>query len=317
MPVVYIDVIWLINFGLDGFILLVTAFLARQPIRWWRTIGASVIGASYALFLLFPAMSALLTFSCKLVLSGLMVWVAFRPKGFLQIGKMLGLFYLASFLTGGAAYALNSLFGTVTVQNGLVLVSGHAVWMQQTVFVLVLLALPLVWWLGKSAWNRLGRSKQREQHFWTVTVSCGTGAVTFNGLLDTGNALTDPLSRLPVMVADWELFRDTLPPMLTEVFEKGLDIGLMLSEIEMDSDWQSRFRLVPYRGVGGTMGMLLAFRPDGVVMTAAEREEVQECKRVLIGLNPKPLAADGSYRAILHPSMIEAGLGTEPDREAS
>lgn len=319
MPVVYIDVVWLINFGLDGFILLVTAFLARRQVRWWRTIGASAIGASYALLLFFPAMSAYLTFVCKLLFSLLMVWVAFRPKGLLEFAKMLGLFYLASFLTGGAAFAANSMFGSATIHNGMMMISGSAVWMQQTKMILILLALPLVYLLGKSAWNRLARTRQREQNLWAVTVRFSGREVSLTGLLDTGNALTDPLSRTPVMVADWELFREVLPEPLAELMAQGKDISMALGEVEMDEEWQARFRLVPYRGVGGTMGMLLSFRPDEVLLTG--QGEAHGCRRVLIGLNPRPLAADGSYRAILHPSMIESeeagAVAKEPGREAS
>ncbi|WP_165898728.1 sigma-E processing peptidase SpoIIGA [Tumebacillus sp. BK434] len=303
LPVVYIDVIWLLNFGVDGFILLVTAFLARRRLKWWRTIGASAIGASYALFLFFPAMSAFLTFFSKLLFSILMVWIAFRPKGLFEFGKLLGLFYLASFLTGGAAYAANSFFGSTGVQNGLVLVHGGAVWLQQTKLWLVVLALPLTWLLGRSAWNRLARSKQREMNFWEVEVQLGGESVLFTGLLDTGNALTDPLSRTPVMVADWELFQSLLPVELTAELMKGSDIALSLGEIAMEDDWHAKFRLVPYRGVGGTMGMLLAFKPSLVILRSQEKEH--NCTRVLIGLNPKALAADGSYRAILHPAMLE------------
>jgi stage II sporulation protein GA (sporulation sigma-E factor processing peptidase) len=315
MPVIYLDVIWLINFGLDGFILLVTAFLARRRIFWLRTIGASAIGASYALFLFFPAMSAMLTFVCKLLFSASMVWVAFKPKGILEWGKMIGLFYLASFLTGGAAYAVNTFFGQVSLPNGLVLVSGQAVWLQQATFVLILLSLPIVYWFGKTAWNRLALLRQREQNLMEVTILLGDRSVEFLGLLDTGNALTDPLSRLPVTVADWELFRDWLPASLTEGFEKSSDISVALGEIGLDRAWETRFRLVPYRGVGGAMGMLLAFQPD--VVLVQEGEVVHECRRVLIGLNPKPLAGDGSYRAILHPAMTEGSGGEAQAGQAS
>jgi len=317
MPVIYIDVIWFINLALDGFILLVTAFLARLPARLWRMIGASAIGASYALFLFFPVLSSFLTFFCKFLFSSLMVWVAFRPKRLLEFGKILGLFYLASFLTGGAAFAANSFFGSMTVQNGLVLVSGGTVWAEQTTLAMIVLALPIVYFLGKSAWNRLAQVRKREGNLWSVQVELSEWHIELTGLLDTGNALTDPLSRTPVMVADWELFRDCLPEALIPSFENGVDISMALGDVDMDSEWQSRFRLVPYRGVGGTMGMLLAFRPDVVRLTG--QAEVHTCRRVLIGLNPRPLAADGTYRAILHPSMIEGGEepAASPDREAS
>jgi stage II sporulation protein GA (sporulation sigma-E factor processing peptidase) len=316
MPVVYIDVVWLINLMLDGFILLVTVFLARRSIYWWRTIGASAIGASYALFLFFPVMSIFLTFFFKFLFSVIMVWIAFKPKGLFDFGKMLGLFYLASFLAGGAAYAANNFFNNVSLQNGLVLLNGGTVWLQKTTLALVVLAMPIVYLLGKSAWKRLARSKQREQNFWDVRVQVGTHSMSFTGLMDTGNALNDPLSRLPVMVADWVLFQEALPAAVASVLEKGMDISFALGDIEMDDEWQSRFRLVPYRGVGGSMGMLLAFRPECVELSGQEGD-MHTCRRVLIGLNPKPLAGDGSYRAILHPSMIQSEADPEPGSAAS
>lgn len=307
MPVVYLDVIWVINLVLDGFILFVTAFLARRKLQGWRLIGASAIGASYALFLFFPALSLFLSFFCKVLFSLLMVWVAFRPKGVWEFGKLLGLFYLASFLMGGAAYASNGLFQNISMKNGLLIVKGRVAWLQPSTLLLILLALPLVYWLGRSAWNRLARSKQREQNFWQVEVRIGDWQTEFVGLLDTGNALVDPLSRTPVMVLDWELMREALPEFLTQCFEKGTDLATVLGDSEMEHEWQARMRLVPYRGVGGTMGMLLSLRPDLVLMRAREEQTgswTHTCQKVLIGLNPKPLAADGSYRAILHPAMI-------------
>ncbi|MBL0389472.1 sigma-E processing peptidase SpoIIGA [Tumebacillus sp. ITR2] len=313
MPVVYLDVIWVINLVLDGFILFVTAFLARRKVTGWRMIGASAIGASYALFLFVPALSMLLSFVCKVLFSILMVWVAFRPKGVWEFGKMLGLFYLASFLMGGAAYATNGLFQNISMKNGLVIVKGRVAWLQPSTLILIVVAMPLVYWLGKSAWTRLAKAKHREQNFWDVEVHIGTFHVNFTGLLDTGNALTDPLSRTPVTVLDWELLREVLPSELTESYEKGADPASALGDFELEADWQARMRLVPYRGVGGVMGMLLSFRPDLVRLTARDGSgEVHECRKVLIGLNPKPLAADGSYRAILHPAM----LGDEASAES-
>lgn len=319
MPVVYLDVIWVINLVLDGFILFVTAFLARRKVSAWRMIGASAIGASYALFLFVPALSMLLSFVFKVLFSVLMVWVAFRPKGLWEFGKMLGLFYLASFLMGGAAYATNGLFQNVSMKNGLVIVKGRVAWMQPTTLLLIVVAVPLVCLLGKSAWTRLAKAKHRESNFWQVEIVIGQWQASCTGLLDTGNALTDPLSRTPVMVMDWELMRDALPAKLTEHLEKGADLASALGDFEFDDEWQARLRLVPYRGVGGVMGMLLSFRPDRVRLTAGG--EVHECRKVLVGLNPKPLAADGSYRAILHPAMLgeapSAGESEAPEKNAA
>ena len=60
--------------------------------------------------------------------------------------------------------------------------------------------------------------------------------------------------------------------------------------------------MIPYRSVSRGMDLLLAIRPDLIRVNANGCE--YETTRVLIGLNPVSLSSDGSYRAIIHPSLI-------------
>ena len=70
-------------------------------------------------------------------------------------------------------------------------------------------------------------------------------AVEFPALVDTGNRLREPLSGLPVLVAEEGLLRPLLPP--------GCDPAAL----------PRGFRLVGYGGVGGS-GRMPCFRPDRI-----------------------------------------------------
>lgn len=302
MRVLYIDQVWVVNFCMDAAILVAAAWMARRKVRRRRIVLGSALGASYALLLFVPgAMAPALSGGAKLAFSCLMVLVTFRPRHWVEFLRYFGFFYLASFVTGGAVYALASLFADASPLGGMVIVSGHAFWRLNPGFFLAL-AVPVVYLLGKTAWNRMERLKHREGNLWRVRISIDDKQIELTGLLDTGNALTDPLSGLPVAVVEWSALEPLLPASVAEAYRENRDAALSLGNQEIGSDWQSRFRIVPYRGVGGTTGMLLAFRPSG--FTVSQGDVQAQTSRILIAINPKPLAGDRSYQAILPPSCV-------------
>lgn len=303
MKVVYIDVVWLTNFCMDAVILLAAAWMARRRVRWWKIAFGSVLGASYALLLLAPqAMEPAISMVAKIAFSCLMVIVTFGPKNVLEFLRFWGLFYLASFVVGGAAYALNALSGQTQMFGGMVLVAGKGLWDLNITNLAVITAVPVVYILGKIAWKRLQRLKNREGNLWQVQIRIDDFTAEFTGLLDTGNALSDPISGLPVAVVEWQALEPVLPPVLIAAYKENRDVTMELSGQGLDPDWQSRLRIIPYRGVGGSMGMLLAFRPTHFVMR--QGDEQLNTTKLLVAINPKPMAADKTYQAILPPACL-------------
>jgi stage II sporulation protein GA (sporulation sigma-E factor processing peptidase) len=306
MPVLYVDVFWLINAIMDSFILFLTAWMARRKVRWWRFLLGAAIGASYALLLFVHDFAQIgLAWMVKVCMSLFIIGVTFAPRGLAEWIRFCALFYLASFVTGGAAYALSAWFqGGTSAEDRLVYLGGGPVWIMPVKIIFVLSAIPLLYILGKTSWKRLLQLRGREEHLWHVEVVLCGQSFSLQGLLDTGNSLTDPISRLPVAVADWRVFRPLLPSRIVQAYEQGRDPVSELGESEIDEDWQSRLRIVPYRGVGSTTGMLLAFRPDRCVCQRDQQFHVYE--KVLIALNPKGLSVDGTYQMILHPAFLTA-----------
>lgn len=303
MKVVYIDVVWLINVGMDFVILAAAGWMTRRKHRLWRLLAGALLGASYSLLLFVPGATGLTAgIGAKLLFSCLMVFVAFKPQNIVEFLRFCGLFYLASFGVGGTAYGINALFHNTQVLGGMVLVSGGALWNVNAGILLIICTVPVVYVLGKTAWSRMERMKHREGNLWNVSISIDGIQVDFTGLLDTGNALTDPLTRLPVAVVEWEALASVLPESLKRSFQENLDPTLSLGAMSVEEEWQSRLRIVPYRGVGGTMGMLLAFRPSEFVITQGETQHKVE--KILIALNPRPISNEKAYQAILPPACL-------------
>ncbi|MFC4770203.1 sigma-E processing peptidase SpoIIGA [Effusibacillus consociatus] len=301
MPVIFIDVVWLINFVMDAVILVAAAWMGRRKVRWWRIALGSAVGASYALLFLMPGgTEPFISWGAKILFSCLMVILTFHPKNVLEFLRFWGLFYLASFVIGGATYGLNFLLGETRPIGGMVLVSHEAVWGVNKQF--VLLSIPVIYLIGKVAWNRIERFKKREGNLWHVELALEGVRVEFTGLLDTGNVLTDPISGLPVAVVEWRALEPLLPPSLLEAYREHRDVTMDLGEKAVEGDWQSRLRIVPYRGVGGTVGMLLAFRPSKFVVR--QGETVSAVSKILVAINPKPMSGDEAYHAILPPACI-------------
>lgn len=303
MKTVYVDVVWLINFAMDLVILFVTGWMAKKKTKRWRLLTGAAIGASYSLLLMIPvAATTIFSLFAKLLFSCLMVLIVFGAQNVVEFLRFWGLFYLASFIFGGAAYGINSLFYDTQLLGGMVFASGRPAWIPNIGVSLIALSVPVVYVLGRTAWNRMERWKLRKENLWNVSIAIDGHSARFAGLLDTGNALADPLTGLPVAVVEWEAVAAILPEALLQSYRDQRDPVLEFPELALDEQWQSRFRIVPYRGVGGSMGMLLAFRPAEMVLEQNESRVLVH--KILIALNPKPLSSDHTYQAILPPASL-------------
>ena len=137
----------------------------------------------------------------------------------------------------------------------------------------------------------LGRYSKVSKEILPVTVTLNGRTVRLDALVDTGNTLADPLSDAKVLVAEWEavrgLFDAALPveEALRDPVEGAAALAAALGA--------QRVRMIPYRSVGVSSGMLLAVRVDGAVIGGRVEE------RLLVALCPGKLSANGNYTALV------------------
>lgn len=304
--VVYVDLLFLVNLFIDGVLLYATARVCKIEVRAWRLTAASAIGGAYVVMVLFPELSALYTFVVKFAFSAIMLLTAFGFGGWKRFWRTMGAFYLVSFAAAGGIFGLHYFFASSgDVFNGIWYTHSGGVQFSLQVglgFTLVALVAVLAFVV-----RTMRSAKQRERmlaYIAEVSVKLGDNSLSCKGLIDTGNHLYDPLTKTPVMVMESGLWKGMVPESWLPLLRRA-EADRILSSPEADEfAWRDRLRLVPYRGVNRTMQFMLAIKPDEVTVVYHDREI--KSSRVLVGFEGGTLSSDGSYRAIIHPMLMEA-----------
>lgn len=291
---IYADVLLLENILMNYLILWLTSITLKAYAGKIKMFIASVIGALYALLLFFPGYKFLYTTVMKVLLSLLIVVIAFTPLRFREFLKQLSVFYLISFILGGAVFGLFYFTNSGTVGSGgvflikgiplSVLVGAGLV----TIVIIKLCLMPLYSFLEK-------RSLYHD-----FEINVGNKSATMVGLLDTGNELIDPITKYPVIVVQYSAIKDLLHESIREIFEQNHEEDLKsIYDAFREANWASRMRLIPFCSLGKEKGMLLGFKADGIIIG-------KRCvENIIVAIYSKSLTESGEYTALLNPELVK------------
>lgn len=280
--VVSVDLLFLLNFLVDLVWLLITARLAGLGSGRWRLTGAAVAGALLAVWAVFPTGLWLRSPLGAALGTGVVLAAAFAPCGVRQAWRALW-----SFLLSGAAIA-----GTIMLVR--LRLPGMGLYMPAKVSGgLVLVGLAVGGVGARYFWGWVRDRAQLKRGIWSVRILIEGQSVQLPALVDTGNHLRDPLTSMPVAVAEAAALRQVLPAEVSRAVAMGWE-GLE----RLPDAWAARCRLVPYRAVGRPEGMLLAFVPDDLSVMPPEGGRWQSVPG-LVGLSASPLHPEAVFRALL------------------
>lgn len=274
MTVVYVDLLWLLNFVANHLLLLGAGRLAGAGLRRWRIALGAALGALYAVALFLPGMGWLSTLPCKVAVAVVMVLCAYG--GEVRLWRVLGLFFAASAALAGAVLGFEWLGNTtLTLQSGVLYTQ-----MDLRLLLVVFLACYFVFSL---LLRRLGAHTGAELVHMELTFS--QRVVSMTALHDTGLSLVDPVTNRPVVVAYWRDMAWLLPA--------GADVARPIECARLCHDRGIHgVRLVPYRAVGVESGMLLAFPTQQV------RVNGRDMGSLLLALSPTPVSDGGAYQGL-------------------
>ncbi|MDO4733086.1 MAG: sigma-E processing peptidase SpoIIGA [Bacillota bacterium] len=232
--------------------------------------------------------------------------LAFGYRGGRSFLKLLCGFYLMAFAMAGSALA-----GGYFLQE-----QGYRIGLPQRMGAGALLFAVAVALLLARKGVAILRSKWKREDFHTmVEVWVADRSCRFPALIDTGNDLREPISGLPVLVADYQSLCPLFPEKLRSLYARcGEDAIELLKEMESSSlggGWKQRLRLVPFSSVGRKYGMLPGFRADRLLITEAGRSHLAQAVVCIAG---RDFCEGQIYRAVLNPEVLAAA---EQIREVS
>jgi stage II sporulation protein GA (sporulation sigma-E factor processing peptidase) len=296
---VYVDMLFLINFLMDFVVLWAAAKMAQIRVSLWRLMMGAVIGACYSVLVLLPEFQILSGLEMKIIVSVLMAMAAYLPLSLKKFGQVVLYFYLVAFTMGGAVLGLIYLMGSSSLTGIMSNLPLHYLWL--------LIALVTAVVLGKYGIAYLKKSLLQDLLKVPVEIRIQGKQFSVTGLVDTGNQLVDPLTGSPVIIVEYGVLKPYLPVELQEIIDTSGEVDLSkLIEVIPDEGSVFSFRLIPFTTIGKRHGMLVGFRPDEIIVLAGDQ---RVCKTdVVIGIYNRRLSPRGSYRALLHPDLIQAAV---------
>ncbi len=263
---VYADVLFLINFAMDTIALYVSARLCALRVRAVRVAVAAAIGALYSVISLFFDLNSVIEIGIFVLVCVIMICVAFKPERITETLKYSGVMFVSSSLLGGI---MSASYSAVSVFFSKYMNMPDDQFMSPLAFCL-LACFSMGAALVLTRLHGAGNMPKRAG----VCIVLFDREITSEGIVDSGNLLTDPLSGKAVIVMRAELFRG----ILTEQFIMGAVQCDIETPYLLTGKERARFRLIPAKGVGKDL-YLYGINPDKIYINVAKKKKTVRVER--------------------------------------
>ncbi len=301
---IYIDAIWFLNWVFDTSILVWTAVLLKNQIKWIRMLAGGLVGSMVVWLYITPFSYLADQIWLKSMVSILMVLTAFGFRSIRAFFKRVVTLYAVTFTIGGILLGSHYFFSFEVTEYFNGFTSGAGSFGDPVSWIFVMIGFPLAWHFSKKHINILDLAKWNKEQRVTMIVEINGVSFESEGLVDTGNQLLDPLSGSPVAIISLYGRETMIPASVSKLIDKGIQ-NLHGDFADFPDEWQEKMRIIPCKVVGNDSQLLIAFKPDVLfIKVANECREVQKC---LISFTMQQLSGEGLFDSIVHPKMVPAG----------
>lgn len=293
--IIYVDVVLLENIIMNYIILFATASINKVEIKLIRIYIASLIGGIYAVVSYISGLEIYKTLVLKILLSITMVYIALSPKSIKKCLKQLLIFYLTSFTFGGTAFALLYFIkpSEILMRNGIyigtyplkIALLGGTVG-----FAIIVIAFKIA----------KGRITSKTMYC-NISIKFLKNQINSTAMIDSGNLLKDPISKTPVIIVETNLLQNIIPESILDNTKQIIE-----GKIEnIENEYASRLRIIPFTALGTSNGLLLGLKADGIKIEYDD--EIIEHQNIIIGLYDKKLSKTDRYTSLIGITLIEGG----------
>lgn len=288
---IYIDVVFIENLIMNYIILFATGIIIRIKIKHMRLILASVLGAIYSIVAYMSILEIYSSIILKIILSIIIVYIAFNPQNVKSMWKDIVIFYMTSFVFGGAAFALIYIIKPqdILMKNGLFL----GTYPLKTIILGAIIAFIIIVTSFKIAKSKISKKDM----FCTIKVKLNQREIEMKAMIDTGNLLKEPISNTPVIVIEHTLLYNCMPKEILNNLENILGGDFENIPEEIKNKYISKLKVIPFSSLGKQNGMLIGIKPEYVIINNEENEN--KIDNVIIGIYNKSLTKKGEYRALI------------------
>lgn len=281
---VYGEYLFAENFIAGYVIIKLTGALCGRKPSGARTAGGSVLCGLFS-FVIFINIPGAVGLALNLFFSALAVYAVFEPSGFRSGARITAVFYMVSFLLGGAAIAAVYASGTSGA------VSGGIFYIGSEAYVLIAAGAASAVFMGAFTLKFIKKAAVKADEIVKIDIEIMGKNISCRAKFDTANYLKEPLSGKPVSIMEKKAAESAW--------------GTLCKNRMLDN----RLRAIPYSSLGRENGMIMALRCDNMVI---DRGDIFGGNRiylrnVYIGLYDGVFSGDGGeqdYAVLLQPELI-------------
>ncbi|MCY6372332.1 sigma-E processing peptidase SpoIIGA [Clostridium ganghwense] len=263
--IVYLDIFLIENFIVNLFLLYVTTQTLKIRTKMLNNILAAMVGSGYAVIAIYTKFNYLSFIPIKFIVAVIMILILFRKKDFLFNIKATIIFILYSMLLAGLCIFIefNKSVSISMRFNGF----SYKILLSSLMIIYVVVHRILVYVKDRKSVMRL---------IYDVDIVTDKVEKKVKAFLDTGNELREPITNLPVMIVEKDIFND-----------------IKISDKE-------KF-LIPYKVVNGSTGKLEGFRPQ---LVRVYKENTVENYQVIVAFCENQLSSLDDYNALLSRGIL-------------
>lgn len=288
---IYIDVVLIENLIMNFIILLATGLILKENVKIIRFLLASLLGAIYSVVSYISILEIYSSMLLKIILSIVMIYIAFNPQTMKKMWKDILIFYLTSFVFGGAAFALIYIVKPqdILMKNGLFL----GTYPLKTIILGAIIAFIVI----LTAFTVVKSKITKKDMFCEIEIGLNEKNIKATAMIDTGNLLKEPITNTPVVVVEHTLLYDCIPKQILNHLDELLGGDFEKIPEEIKNKYIAKLKFIPFSSLGKQNGMLLGLKAEFIKIKQEEKENKKE--NVIVGIYNKSLTKKGEYRALI------------------
>lgn len=282
----YVDIIFLENVFMNSIILLATGIILKDKTKIIRNLISSSIGAVYAIIIYTSHIELYSNIFLKIMLSLVIVYISFKPQNTKSMLKHIIIFYLTSFTFGGVAFALLYFIRPqdILFQNGV---------LAGTYPIKMILAGGIVGFaIVVISFKNIKGKLNKKDMYCNVKLCERENKKVITAIIDTGNFLKDPITKIPVIVAEINSLDGLFPSEILHNASKIINGG----DIDL-GEYASKIRVIPFKSLGKDNGLLLGIKIDKAYIEY--QDNVHEIKNIIVGIYNGNLSRSGKYEGLV------------------
>ena len=293
---IYIDIIFLENIIMNSIILYATSIIIKQKTKFFRIIISSGIGAIYSIALYLTNLKIYTSIISKIILSIIMIYIAFKPSNFKNVFKQVVIFYLTSFIFGGVALNLINNFNSdkISIKNG--------IYTGEDVFKVIILGAIFALIIVKISIKIIKNKLIPKDMYCKIKMKINEKIVETKAMIDTGNLVKEPITNIPVVIVESSLLNGIIPKEILDNLENILCGNLSNISLEIQNEYFTKLRCIPFSSLGKENGMLVGIKIPEILVQKDDEEK--KTSNIIIGLYNKTLTKRGEYRALVGADLI-------------